>query len=64
MSRWSFIPERIWVGAGALMFALVLVWKGLATERLLALSSGIVFAICGGLILLGWIRPPKSNEKL
>ena len=64
MSRWQFVPERLWVGAGAALFGAVLGWKGIETEHLLGTVVGLVFTLCGVLILFGRIEPPKTdNEK-
>ena len=62
MSRWQIVRERVWVGTGAGLFALVLIWKGFDTDSLLVLLAGIAVAICGALILFGQIRPPYTND--
>lgn len=62
MARRRIVPERIWVGSGVLIFALVLLRKGLGDGSALIQICAAVFGLCGAMILAGLIRPPHEGD--
>ena len=62
MSRWQIVPEGVWVGAGTRLVTRFSSGEAWTRVDKLVLLAGIVFAICGTLMLFGKIQPPDSNE--
>ncbi len=56
------IPERIWVGAGVLLFGVFLADKGLGDGSYLVTLTGVALAAGGVLALAGIIRPPDRPK--
>lgn len=62
MAKRQLLPERVWVGCGVIVFGLVLVRKAVDTDSLVLMACGASLGLCGALVLLGLIRPPRKSD--